>query len=144
MEGEAPSGAETAVAALMALSEHAGVTASYPRLWLRALVAVQAGADCPAEMRRALGITAPSTSRLCARLESAGLLARHADPKDRRKTVVELSPAGAEEVRSHHAHTAALIGAALPASGPEVAAFAAACDIARSHLSRALSSGGGR
>ncbi|MFE6129670.1 MarR family winged helix-turn-helix transcriptional regulator [Streptomyces sp. NPDC056437] len=143
MDGEAPAGTETVVAALMALSEHAGLTAPPPHLWLRALLAVQAGADCPGELRRALGTTAPSTSRLCARLESAGLLARHADPKDRRKTLVELSPAGAEEVRSHHARTADLIGVALPASGSEVEAFAAACDIARTHLIRALSSSGG-
>ncbi|WNO71582.1 MarR family winged helix-turn-helix transcriptional regulator [Streptomyces sp. AM8-1-1] len=142
MEVEAPAGSETAVAALMALAEHAGLTAPHPHLWLRALVAVQGGADCPAELRRALGTTAPSTSRLCARLESAGLLARHADPKDRRRTLVELSPAGAEEVRSHHARTADLIGAALPASGPEVEAFGVACTIARAHLIRALSSPG--
>ncbi|MER7660870.1 MULTISPECIES: MarR family transcriptional regulator [unclassified Streptomyces] len=144
MEDRAPAGAETAVAALMALSEHAGLTAPHPHLWLRALVAVSAGAACPAEMRRALGITAPSASRLCARLESAGLLVRHADPKDRRKSVIELSPAGAEEVRGHQERTADLIGAALPASGPEVEAFAVACDIARTHLVRALSSDGGR
>ncbi|MFF7199711.1 MarR family winged helix-turn-helix transcriptional regulator [Streptomyces sp. NPDC008141] len=143
VEVEAPAGSETAVAALMALAEHAGRTTPHSHLWLRALMAVQAGADCPAELRRALGTTAPSTSRLCARLESAGLLERHADPKDRRKMLVELSPAGVEEVRSHHARTADLIGAALPTSGREVEAFAVACNIARTHLIRVLSSPGG-
>ncbi len=47
-----------------------------------------------------IGVSLPSASRLCRRLEQRGLVAAERDERDRRATLVRLTPAGAR-VRDH-------------------------------------------
>lgn len=46
------------------------------------------------EIATRIGVSLPSASRLCRRLERRGLVASARDEKDRRATVIRLSPAG--------------------------------------------------
>jgi DNA-binding MarR family transcriptional regulator len=48
------------------------------------------------DLNPAVRLTQPSLSRMIARLEQHGLLARTADPNDRRGVLVRLTPAGRE------------------------------------------------
>ncbi|MER7110907.1 MarR family transcriptional regulator [Streptomyces sp. NPDC000229] len=110
-----------------------------PRLTLRALAAVERSATLGlAELGRALGIAPASASRLCGRLESAGLLARRSHAGDRRRARLVLTSAGAEAVEGLRAHCARTVAAALPQSAAQLKAVKEACDIARERLRRAV------
>jgi DNA-binding MarR family transcriptional regulator len=52
------------------------------------------------DIARAVAITVGGASQAVDRLESAGLCARRANPSDRRSSIVELTPAGAELLRT--------------------------------------------
>jgi DNA-binding MarR family transcriptional regulator len=48
------------------------------------------------EIATRIGVSLPSASRLCRRLERRGLVVSSRDEQDRRATVIRLSPAGAK------------------------------------------------
>jgi DNA-binding MarR family transcriptional regulator len=126
-----------AAAALVALWEYADLHAPgpVPYLTLRALAAVERSATLGlAELGRALDITPASASRLCGRLEGAGLLARRPHAGDRRRALLVLTPAGAEAVEDMRTHCARAVAAALPQSAAQLQAVKEACDLARDRL----------
>ncbi|WP_079277716.1 MarR family transcriptional regulator [Streptomyces sp. CB03234] len=130
-----------AAAALVALWEYADLHAPgpVPYLTLRALAAVERSATLGlTELGRALDITPASASRLCGRLEGAGLLARRSHAGDRRRALLALTPAGAEAVEEMRARFAGAIAAALPQSAGQIQAVKEACDIARERLRGAV------
>lgn len=57
------------------------------------------GAQRPSALADRLHVSAPTASRLAQKLVEAGLVARVADPRDARATLVTLTPAGIETVR---------------------------------------------
>ncbi|MET9804904.1 MarR family transcriptional regulator [Streptomyces sp. NPDC006368] len=134
---EADADAVKAAATLVALAEYADLhaPAAVPHLTLRALAAVgRSAAVGLTELGRALHITPASTSRLCGRLESAGLLARHAHGADRRKSLLTLTPAGEEVMEEMRAACARAIAPALPHSAAQLQAVKAACEVTRDCL----------
>lgn len=55
----------------------------------------------PAELARLLGVTSAASSGVVDRLVSHGHVERHADPADRRRTQVRLTPSGRNEAVTH-------------------------------------------
>jgi DNA-binding MarR family transcriptional regulator len=93
--------AAEAAAAVLALWEHVEVRAAADTTpaALRVLTTVERLAPLtPAALCRVLGMTPASTSRLCGRLVTAGLLRRRPHEADGRSTVLALTPAGAQVV----------------------------------------------
>ncbi|MFI6109006.1 MarR family winged helix-turn-helix transcriptional regulator [Streptomyces sp. NPDC051310] len=134
---DADTDARTAAAALVALWEYADLHApgAVPYLTLRALTAIyRSPALGLTELGRALDITPASASRLCGRLEGAGLLTRRSHAGDRRRMVLEITPTGAAEMERMRARYAHAMAAALPPSASQLQAVKAACDIARTRL----------
>ena len=82
------------------------------------------------DIARAVAITVGGASQFVDRLESAGLCARRANPADRRSSIVELTPQGAE-----------LLGVAAPVFDRELDRLLRAplADTALTHLADALS-----
>lgn len=58
------------------------------------------GAQTVGAIARATGISLPAASKLTRDLEDHGLVERREDPADRRRTLVDLSPATAKRVRA--------------------------------------------
>ncbi|MFF9869942.1 MarR family winged helix-turn-helix transcriptional regulator [Streptomyces sp. NPDC013953] len=140
-EAEAHADARTAAAALVALWEYADLHApgTVPHLTMRALSAVHRSTTLgPAELGKALDITPASASRLCGRLERAGWLTRRSHADDRRRTVLEITARGAEEMERMRARCVNAMAAALPRSAARLRAVETACDIARTLLRRAV------
>ncbi|MEU7280011.1 MarR family transcriptional regulator [Streptomyces sp. NPDC045431] len=136
--------AREAAAALVALSEFADLHAPSPvsSLASRALAAVEESAPLGlSDLGKVLDITTASASRLCVRLEGAGLLVRRSHADDRRKTVLALTPAGVEVVEEWRARRADALATALPRSAARLLAVKAACDLARDRLRGAMSKG---
>ena len=67
---------------------------------LNAMLVIDATPLCRVQdIARAVAITVGGASQAVDRLESAGLAARRANPSDRRSSIVELTPEGAELLR---------------------------------------------
>ena len=58
------------------------------------------GPQPQAEVARRLMVTAPVVTRLASTLSDAGLVERHADPKDRRAVLLALTPTGRRRARA--------------------------------------------
>ncbi|MFF7177560.1 MarR family transcriptional regulator [Streptomyces sp. NPDC008121] len=103
--------------ALVALSEDAALQApgfAMPPA-MRALTALATGAPISAGvLARILGVTPATMSRICGRLEAADLLARVSDPRDRRRTLLDLTPAGETAARGIRDRHARALAASLP------------------------------
>ena len=65
---------------------------------LRGLDWLADGPKTAGELSRGTGLSSAATTALIDRLEGKGYLRRVADPADRRRVLVEMSPAGAERV----------------------------------------------
>jgi len=69
------------------------------------------------DLARALRVTVGGTSKLVDRIERAGLIAREADPDDRRASRVALTTAGRRKltaaVKTYEAEVAAIVGGVL-------------------------------
>ncbi|MFF8830854.1 MarR family winged helix-turn-helix transcriptional regulator [Streptomyces sp. NPDC015131] len=139
--------AANAAAALVALWEYVALRAPdpVPRLGLRALAAVERSEELGlTELGRALDITPASASRLCGRLETAGLLARRPHAVDRRRAVLALTPEGVEAVEEMRSQYARVIAAALPRSDDRLHAAKEACEMALARLREVASFGWSR
>ncbi|MER7112481.1 MarR family winged helix-turn-helix transcriptional regulator [Streptomyces sp. NPDC000229] len=125
-------------ATLVALSERAALSASgLPRSTIRALSAVQEGAQLSlGELRRKLGIAPATASRMCGRLEVAGLLVRKPDATDRRRVVVELTSKGRAQLRTSRAQHLRHIVTVLQMPDGDMTAFARALALLREELLR--------
>jgi DNA-binding MarR family transcriptional regulator len=62
------------------------------------------GAQTVGDIARAVGLSLPAASKLTRDLEDHGLVERREDPADRRRTLVDLSPATAKRVQAWLAH----------------------------------------
>jgi DNA-binding MarR family transcriptional regulator len=65
---------------------------------LRALQALRAGGMTAGSLARALGVTSGATTRVIDSLVASGHVARGPDPTDRRRVLVQLTPAAEEQV----------------------------------------------
>ncbi|MFI6431841.1 MarR family winged helix-turn-helix transcriptional regulator [Rhodococcus oryzae] len=73
-----------------AMADHLGL---HPTdLQCVALLDVEPGPVSTGEIARLTGLTSGSATRLVDRMAKAGLVERHADPQDRRKSLVTLAP----------------------------------------------------
>lgn len=80
---------------------HDGAVPRIPALQVRVLcVLARQGPMNVTGLARAVGIIASSASRLCDRLEAAGLLQRSANPDRRREITVSLSTEGRRRLQS--------------------------------------------
>jgi DNA-binding MarR family transcriptional regulator len=68
----------------------------------RMLDALEGGPRTISEIAEAVGVDQPRASRLVAEASDGALLRRTVDPRDARRAVVELSPAGRTFLRSAH------------------------------------------
>lgn len=73
----------------------------------------------PSELADREGIRRPSATRLVAKLEEEGLVAREADPADGRSFRVSLTPAGAEHIADVRSRKDAFLTRRLEALSPE-------------------------
>jgi DNA-binding MarR family transcriptional regulator len=73
----------------------------------------------PSELAEREGIRRPSATRLVARLEEEGLLAREPDPADGRSFRVSLTARGAEHIADVRSRKDAFLAQRLEALGPE-------------------------
>lgn len=69
-----------------------------PSQWSALVTAETGGSMRIGDLADREGVSAPTATRLVASLEEAGLLARTADPADRRTAYVALTDAGAEKL----------------------------------------------
>jgi DNA-binding MarR family transcriptional regulator len=80
-----------------------------------------------AELAQLETVSAPSTTRLVAELESQGFVTRETDPADGRAILISITPAGIETIASARAARAAMIAELFERLEPhEVAAITAA------------------
>lgn len=82
---------------------------------LRALAVLAANGDMTlSELRGHIGGSAQNTTGLVDAMEAEGLVARQAHPKDRRKTVIQLSPNSRQKIMDqraeHRKHVAKVFG----------------------------------
>jgi DNA-binding MarR family transcriptional regulator len=73
----------------------------------------------PSELAARERIQRPTATRVLARLEESGLVARAADPADRRSSLVSLSPAGAALLDEARTRKDAFLSQRLEALGPD-------------------------
>jgi DNA-binding MarR family transcriptional regulator len=93
----------------------------------------------PSELAARERIQRPTTTRLIARLEEAGLISRTADPGDRRSSLVSATPAGSALLVKQRARRDAYLAARLDGlSAEELATLDRAAGI----LERMLEEGG--
>jgi DNA-binding MarR family transcriptional regulator len=87
---------------------------------LRVLVMVgQAGSMSMGEIADGLGVNPSNASRSCDRLLAAGLILREEHPEDRRRVVVELTPAGERLIADVMRHRADELAAIVSEMSPE-------------------------
>jgi DNA-binding MarR family transcriptional regulator len=80
-----------------------------------------------AELAQLESVSAPSTTRLVAELESKRLVSRQSDPEDGRAVLISITPAGERAVAAARAARAVMIAELFESLEPaEVAAIAAA------------------
>jgi DNA-binding MarR family transcriptional regulator len=72
----------------------------------------------PSELATRERVQRPTATRVLARLEESGLIARAADPADGRSALVSLSPAGAALLAELRTRKDAFLSARLEALGP--------------------------
>lgn len=77
------------------------------------------GPVTPSELAEREGIRRPSATRIVARLEEEGLVARAADPEDGRSFRVALTPAGVEHIRDVRSRKDAFLARRLEALSAE-------------------------
>ncbi len=73
----------------------------------------------PSEVASIERIQRPTATRLLAKLEAAGLVVRHADPVDRRSSLVSVTAAGRSLLAESRAHKDAFLAQCLRALGAE-------------------------
>src|SRR3712207_883885 len=73
----------------------------------------------PSELAAREGIQRPTATRVLARLEELGLVARAADPADGRSSLVTVTPAGAALLEELRTRKDAFLSARLEAFGPD-------------------------
>jgi DNA-binding MarR family transcriptional regulator len=100
-----------------------------------ALEQLRGGPTTVSELAARLGLSLPTVSGVLADLDRAGFVERHADPADRRRTIVQIAPAQTELISQW------LNGAALPLARvldklepSEQAAFLKAMDLLETEL----------
>ncbi len=93
----------------------------------------------PSEVAARERIQRPTATRVLARLEEAGLIARTADPSDRRSSLVSTTPAGAALLVERRARRDAWMAERLDTLSPE---DLATLDRAAGILERMLEEGG--
>ncbi|HET6826801.1 MAG TPA: MarR family transcriptional regulator [Amnibacterium sp.] len=79
----------------------------------------RAAAVRPGDLARMEGIAAPGMTRLVAELEQRGLVARSADPHDRRSTLLSLTAEGERELREARTSRSAWVAALLDEVAPD-------------------------
>ena len=80
-----------------------------------------------AELAQLESVSAPSTTRLVAELESKGLVSRESDPEDGRAVLISITPAGDRAVAVARAARAEMVAELFEGLEPgEIAAIAAA------------------
>jgi DNA-binding MarR family transcriptional regulator len=73
----------------------------------------------PSELAARERVQRPTATRLVYRLEEAGLIARAADPGDRRSSLITVTPAGRELLAAARTRKDAFLSERLDALGPE-------------------------
>ena len=92
----------------------------------------------PSELAARERIQRPTATRVLARLEEAGLIARTPDPADRRSSLLATTPAGTELLASVRDRKDAYLAQRLEALGPEdLAVLERAADILERMLEEA-------
>jgi DNA-binding MarR family transcriptional regulator len=95
----------------------------------RMLDSLEAGSRTVSEIAGSVGVDQPRASRLVAEAADRGLVRRSVDPRDARRAVVELTPAGLSFLKSAHRSRRSAVETALQGfSDPERAQFAALLD----------------
>jgi DNA-binding MarR family transcriptional regulator len=84
----------------------------------RMLDALEAGPRTISEVAGAIGVDQPRASRLVAEAADRGLVRRGVDPRDARRAVVELTPAGLAFLQSAHASRRDAVETALAGFSP--------------------------
>ena len=88
------------------------------------------GAPTLGELAASEHVAAPTMTKVVAKLEEAGLVAREADPSDRRVSRVVITPAGARHLEENRTRrTAWLVGQLRGLPAEDVARLAAALDV---------------
>jgi DNA-binding MarR family transcriptional regulator len=108
--------ADAGLAALLEACEHAvdQLGASHPSAQLRALLIVeQAGSLNLSQLAKELGATASAASRLCDRMELAGLLTRDRAAASRREIVLLPTESGRQLAQSVRESRRAALGSVL-------------------------------
>ena len=100
-----------------------------------ALEQIRGGPLTVGELASRLGLTLPTVSGVLADLDRAGLVERHADPADRRRTIVEIIPAQRALVHDWLDGAAGPLARVLDKLAPsEQAAFLKAMDLLETEL----------
>jgi DNA-binding MarR family transcriptional regulator len=95
----------------------------------RMLDALESGACTVSELAAAIGVDQPRASRLVAEAADRGLVRRSVDPRDARRALVDLTPAGRAFLGSARSSRRSAVEAALAGfSAAERAAFAELLD----------------
>ncbi|MFD3548525.1 MarR family winged helix-turn-helix transcriptional regulator [Streptomyces sp. NPDC058655] len=94
-----------------ALADHVGL---HPTdLQCVALLDMEPEPVSTGDIARLTGLTSGSATRLVDRMVRAGIVERHADPHDRRRSLVSLAPAARERIRAARETPARAFGAVL-------------------------------
>jgi DNA-binding MarR family transcriptional regulator len=113
------------------------VTAPLGPRHVAALQQVRGGPVTVSELAVKLGLTLPTVSGVLADLDRAGLIERHPDPADRRRTIVAVTPAQAALVGEWLDGAASPIARVLDKLSPgEQEAFLKAMDLLETELRR--------
>ena len=100
-----------------------------------ALDQLRSGPITVSELASRLGLTLPTVSGVLADLDRAGLVDRHADPADRRRTIVQIIPAQSDLVGQWLDGAADPLARVLDKLAPsEQAAFLKAMDLLETEL----------
>ncbi len=100
-----------------------------------ALEQLRGGPITVSELASRLGLTLPTVSGVLADLDRAGFVERHADPADRRRTIVQITPAQAALISEWLDGAARPLARVLDKLAPsEQAAFLKAMDLLEAEL----------
>src|SRR5580692_12366529 len=111
------------------------VTAPLGPRHVAALQQIRGGPVTVSELAARLGLTLPTVSGVLADLDRAGFVERHADPADRRRTIVEIIPAQRALVHEWLDGAAGPLARVLDKLAPsEQAAFLKAMDLLETEL----------
>jgi DNA-binding MarR family transcriptional regulator len=111
------------------------VSASLGPRHVAALQLIRGGPVTVSELAARLGLTLPTVSGVLADLDRAGFVERHPDPADRRRTIVEITPAKAAVTGDWLDGAASPIARVLDKLSPsEQEAFLKAMDLLEAEL----------